>query len=340
MVRFWKLRVAPFINVLDDLSTIDAGKLKLSIKPVDIRQLMTVVHELFHQRCSEKQLELDIVTDGCVPQLLMIDETRLRKVITNILGNSVKFTHRGGISVTSVYDKARCRLIIEVTESGIGIPQEFLQYIFKPFERANSNQPNVSSGFGLGLAICRGIIDAMGGEIGIRSSEQQGSVFNISLPTQPAEATASEGGLQLSHTCKLDTAPKVNRQCGQYKILVVDDREEIRSIVRYFIQGNGGKVTSVASGQQAIERLSVLGEEIGQAFDAILMDIQMPILDGRETAKKIRELGFRGSIIALTAESQALEGSAEDRELFNGLITKPIQPAKLMTTLSDLLSRN
>jgi len=324
------------LNLLKDVldfSRMEAGKLDLSHEPFSLRDTFDSVANLFRTSCP-KPLILSFEVDNSVPQLLMGDEARLRQVLFNLVGNAMKFTPKGKVHVgawarTSASHPGRVDLYIEVEDTGVGIPSDKLAEIFERFTQADASHTRRFEGAGLGLAIVRRIIKAMGGDITVDSESQVGTTISIHLLLDAAFAKppAPEAAAQPERA----TPPK------SLRILVVEDEPVSRLSLQVLLTRLGHSVLCAENGRIALETMR------SNRFDCVLMDIQMPDMDGVEATLAVRTLEKqegrpRMRIIAITA--YAMQG---DRERFlshdmDDYVTKPVQLEELKAALQRAIN--
>ncbi len=273
---------------------------------------------------------------GDVPESILGDPTRLRQILLNLIGNSVKFTERGGIRIEVVVadrEVAEVTLRFSVSDTGIGIPADTQRFIFEAFRQADGSTTRKHGGTGLGLAICSRLVDMMGGRIWVESEEGAGSIFlftgrfRLTEPGQETKATPSGDwrGADAVH-CILQTG---------LRVLVVEDNAVNQRVVTRLLEKQGNSVRVAGNGREAVSAFEQ------EPFDLILMDVQMPEMDGLEATALIRERekvrGGSVAILALTA--YAMNGDAE-RCLaagMNGYISKPVRPEELFHEINQLL---
>ncbi len=319
------------INDILDFSKIEAQKMTLESIDFNLRHVLEDVAELNGLRSMEKGLEFVWSLDAQVPVLLRGDPGRLRQVLTNLIGNALKFTPAGTISlrVTRRPDRQDWVILhIEVQDTGIGIASENLNKIFVPFEQADTSTTRKYGGTGLGLAISKQIVDLMGGEISVVSQEGQGTTFslNITLAQQPAGSLESE----TPHTeVSRSTAPGVKKP---FHLLVVEDNEVNMMVMQGLLAKLG--YDSIVKANNGLEALEAVAQG---KYDLILMDCQMPQMDGYEATRRLREQGNRLPIIAMTAHT--LSGAREKclEAGMNDYLSKPIVVRKLADMLDQWL---
>ena len=329
------------LNDILDFSRIEAGRLELVESEIDLRRLAASVAELFGESARVKRLGLQVRVEPSVPRLLRGDGGRLRQVLVNLVGNAVKFTERGTVTIAmrleaDAGDRARVRF--EVADTGIGIDPATRARIFEPFVQADGTATRKYGGSGLGLAICRQLVALMQGELGVTSEPGRGSVFWFVVPlAHPASTGEIAAGMgSESRTLRLADARVRPSGC---RILVVEDNLVNQAVAQGLLEALGHRCDIVPGGEGALAALH------RQRYEAVLMDCQMPGMDGFSATRAIRELEARGvlaprvPIIALTAH--ALAG---DRERcldagMDGYLSKPFTSASLAAALHPFLDR-
>jgi len=329
------------INDILDISKIEAGKMTVERIACSPAQIVSEVASLMRARATSKNLTLDVHFDGPIPETIQTDPTRLRQILINLLGNAVKFTERGGvrfhIRMTTPNGDPNPRIGFEVTDTGVGMTPEQMATIFQPFSQADTSTTRRFGGTGLGLTISRRLANMLGGEIFGQSILHQGSTFLVTVETGPLEGVrmledANEAVLP-EHEAPKDAA--VDSLHG--RILLAEDGLDNQRLIVFMLQRRGAEVDVADNGRIAIEKY-LMALEDGRPFDCILMDMQMPVLDGYKATAKLRDMGCRTAIIALTAH--AMQGDRE-RCLEAGCdnyLAKPIDRAELLRIVADALA--
>jgi PAS domain S-box-containing protein len=317
------------INDILDLSKIEAGKMPINPAPVSLRRLLDEIHDIFRIRIDEKGLSMAIEIPDDLPPRIMVDETRLRQILVNLVGNAVKFTEEGGIRLIISYgDKGdgRISLSIAVNDTGIGIRESELEAIFDSFKQQEGQSSRKYGGTGLGLGISRKLSSLMGGSLQVNSVVGEGSSFVVALENLECDrgATAAEEIAAAEGRITLD---------GE-TILAVDDVQTNLLLLEHILHSAGAKVITAASGEEAVE--TAAREDI----DLIVMDIRMPGMDGRTAAGLIREIPryLDVPIIALTA-SVSISREQRKQNVFDGWAHKPFKAAELLRTIHQYLHR-
>jgi two-component system sensor histidine kinase EvgS len=317
------------INDILDLSKIEAGKLDIEKTVINPHELFTELGNIFMMSLREKSLDLIIDVDPEIPESLMLDAVRLRQVLLNLIGNAVKFTEHGQVRLrarTANEDKIRSKLnlLIDIEDTGIGIPEQQLQSIFNEFQQTEGQSHSKFGGTGLGLSISRRLTELMGGEISVKSKLGHGSTFTVSLSSVDV---ASVKPNLLSKTNDL-VANSVQFAPGT--ILVVDDIADNRQLICENFVDTEINIVEAENGQEAVNIVQQ------QDFDLILMDIRMPVMDGYQAAEKIKQ--FKDvSIIALTASVMKDDYERTKSENFDDYLRKPVLRADLFATLTRFL---
>jgi two-component system, sensor histidine kinase len=318
------------LNDVLDMSKLEAGAMRTENIPVDVARLVNGLGRLWQARAADKNLHLVIEVAPGVPGHVLTDPTRLRQVLFNLMSNAVKFTSRGevrlSVQVEGMDATGQARIIYEVRDTGVGIPGDIAARLFRPFEQADSSTARKHGGTGLGLSICRGLTEAMGGTISLVSAPGEGACFRVSLPLLAADAPEPEE----------EAAGDATADIGRVQILVADDNAANRRLIGALLQPMGAEVIIACDGREAVDLFCV------DTFDIVLMDVQMPEMDGLEATRAIRklsELGARVPIVAITANAtdedrrKCLEAGMDD------VVVKPIDPRALHAVIYSQLSR-
>src|SRR6056297_105587 len=316
------------INDILDLSKIDAGKLKIERCPVRPDAIVGEIRSLMDVRASEKKLPLNVSFRSPVPETVQTDPVRLRQVLLNLVGNAIKFTDEGEVCLQIDFDESENRLIFDIIDTGMGIPRDKLDTLFEPFAQVDSSSTRSFGGTGLGLTICRRLAEALGGAITVESELGKGSRFTL---TMPAEKPGQLIRPNLAVAPPADTPQQDVRLSAS--VLVVDDRRDIRYLAQHFIEKAGGTVHTATNGQEAIDFME---SDRSPEIDVIVMDMQMPVMDGYEAATRLRRRGCKLPIIALTANAMK---SDRDECLAAGCTdytTKPLDRRKLIRMIEEL----
>jgi len=309
------------LHILDDIlevSRLDAGQVRLEVGDLDVRAMVREVTDLFGRGVLRDGVSMFTEIADDVPSWVMADEARLRQILTNFVGNAVKFTEAGTIVVEVGYRPDQDKLILAVRDTGIGIAPETHARLFQRFMQADASTTRRYGGTGLGLAICRQYADLMGGEIGVESEPGQGSRFWLDLPAPPGHG----GGVAHAEP---DAAP-----ARSLRLLVAEDNETNQRVIAALLTSFGHSFTIVPDGEQAVAAVS------SGDFDAVLMDVQMPVMDGPTATRRIRALGGRAGvlpIIALTANAMAGQRAEYLAAGMTDYVSKPVDVGALFAAL-------
>jgi two-component system sensor histidine kinase/response regulator len=324
------------INDILDLSKIEAGKLQVELTACSPHHIIAEVVSVLRARAQEKGISLDYRWDSQIPESIQSDPYRLRQTLMNLVGNAVKFTEIGGVKIVArlVTTDADARLEIAVTDTGIGIESEQLDEIFKPFVQSDNSMTRRFGGTGLGLTITKNICESLGGTLQVTSEPGRGSTFVVRVPTgdlanvRLGERPPAEGNGDL-----VDSREQSTNLLG-LKILLVDDGETNRKLIQLFLARQGAVVTVAENGELAVAAAS------RQPFDAILMDMQMPVMDGYAATRILRQRGFEHPIIALTAHAMLGDRKKCEEAGCSGYVTKPVNVDDLVRAVLTSVRRH
>jgi PAS domain S-box-containing protein len=318
------------VNDILDFSKLEAGQMELDPQPFELATFLDETVDLVRPRAVEKGLTLRLELPPDVPAFLSADAARLRQVLLNLLTNAVKFTAAGGVAVVAAYDAGRLK--VEVTDSGPGIPPDAARRLFLRFSQVDDSNTRAHGGSGLGLAICKGLVEMMGGEIGLQSLPHHGSTFWFTIPAAPV---ANAGSLAPAVVVIGDGPPAF--EARPLSILVVDDVAVNRELIGAMLAPFDIAVTTATGGAEAVE------VACARAFDLILMDLQMPGMDGMAATKAIRancDVNRTTPILAISANVLASQVEAARQAGMNDHIAKPINPTELLTKIGDWAHRS
>ncbi|MDX1803018.1 MAG: ATP-binding protein [Alcanivorax sp.] len=313
------------INDVLDLSRIEAGQLRLEQRIFAVTELLDEIMASHRLRAEEKQLALTLNYQGEIPQALCGDAFRLRQILMNLIGNAVKFTEHGAVDVDVAWVDERSELQIAVRDTGIGMSDTELASIFQPFSQADASHSRRYAGTGLGLSIARQLARSQGGDIVASSRSGAGSCFELCLQLAPVSQ------LERSDLVRPSESEAIGRRLSG-QVLLVEDNEVNRLFVRKVLEQAGMDVTEAVDGREAC---SLYGDHI----DLVVLDMQMPVMDGYQTVRALRDRGFQGPVLALTANVLA-----EDRQRCldagcDAFMGKPIRVQDLLATCARLLAQ-
>jgi PAS domain S-box-containing protein len=312
------------VNDILDFSKLEVGQVSFQPEPTSLSKLSRATLELFMPQAGAKDLDLwlDGEDTGEAGDLVIsVDPDRIRQILLNLVGNAVKFTDKGGVTLRTRYNRAAGALSVEVIDTGGGIPPDKQDALFKRFSQVDGSLTRSHGGTGLGLAICKGLVEAMGGEIGVDSRAGEGSRFWFTIPAPLADLpqARAEGA-----SAALPTFAGV-------RVLVVDDHPANRELARLILAGVGAEVSDAADGEAAAELAAVW------PYDVILMDLRMPRLDGEGAMRRIRETPGPNDatpILAFTADADARTNERLEAIGFQGVVAKPLEPSALIDAVA------
>ncbi len=327
------------IDDILDLSKVEAGKLKIERRRVRLESVMHELQSAMELRARDKGIEFSVEGVGSLPSHVHTDEVRLKQILMNLVGNSIKFTEKGSVQLIVRHLKeesgGNC-LVFTIKDTGIGISDEARAELFRPFSQGDASHTRRYGGSGLGLALSKRLAQELGGDIALLDSiKGQGSTFELRV-------AAGDLTLAMWRDRLFERgAPRPKSRAGDLpasalhglKILVVEDSEDNQEIFRYFLEASGARAEVVGNGIQAVKTAS------SGKYDMILMDIQIPGIDGKEATRRIRQQGFAKPIVALTAHAMAEEQESCMRAGCNGQITKPISGEMLISQVAEYMGR-
>jgi PAS domain S-box-containing protein len=317
------------LNDVLDLSKIEAGKLDLEEAEFSIREVATSAHAAFTALANAKGLGFELKIDEAAQGIYLGDATRVRQIFYNLISNGLKFTQAGEVRVLVEADKPGLRLV--VSDTGMGIPADRLKDLFQKFEQADTSTTRKFGGTGLGLAICRELAELMGGSISAQSAAGQGSCFIVELPLTRVGDEVEAGAAETATPC-------VEAPATTLRVLAAEDNAVNQLVIRTLLEQAGVEPCMVSDGVQALEAWE------REPWDLILMDVQMPVMDGPTATLEIRRreaaLGRgRTPVIALTANAMAHQIAEYRAAGMDAIVSKPIDVGDLLATIQDVLSR-
>jgi signal transduction histidine kinase/CheY-like chemotaxis protein len=316
------------IDDILDLSRIEAGKVKLDFEEVRLDRLVLEVHWLFKVRADQKGLRLVVQFDGCLPQAITTDAKRLRQILINLVENAIKFTDEGEVRIVTRFLSAQSRIQIDVIDTGIGVPTAAIPQLFRPFSQADSSATRRFSGSGLGLSISRALAKLLGGDVVVESQAGGGSKFTVTLAAGDVRDAPMVQPAYEEPTPVNQRPPARRLEC---RVLVVDDRRDMRHLVQQMLEEAGAQVALAVDGRDALAH--VAETEQTQPFDVILLDMQMPVLDGYSAAAELRRRGYREAIIAMTAHAMKEDEGKCLASGCDGYLSKPLERERLVSTI-------
>ena len=311
------------LNDVLDFSKIEAGKMQMEAAEMDVRERLTSLKRLWEPRAQANGVTLTVEVAHDVPDCLRTDPLRFQQILFNLMSNAIKFTTEGEIRVSADWDESTGRLSVAVRDSGCGIPPDRLVEVFNSFEQADVGTTRRFGGTGLGLAISRRLAELMGGCLVVDSVEGEGATFTLTLPVEV-----------MARSVPAEAAPVSEVEGGSLagrSILAAEDHAVNRQILTLLLEPHGCRLTLVENGALAVEAAAT------ERFDAILMDMQMPVMDGIEASLRLRQEGINRDtpVIALTANALGSHREAWEAAGVDVFLTKPIDPAALAAALLD-----
>jgi signal transduction histidine kinase/CheY-like chemotaxis protein len=319
------------INDILDISRIEAGHFHVETIASSPDKILQEVISAQRGAASQKGIALEYRWESRVPDTIRTDPHRLKQLLTNLLGNAIKFTERGGVTIVARLDNAEKQpmLRFELHDTGIGVPEDKLEAIFQPFVQSDATVTRKYGGTGLGLAISRRIAHSLGGELYAESVIGRGSVFTVTVATGDLYDVKLNEMPSLSTTDFLSVQPQLCSTLDGVSVLVVDDMETNRRLVSMFLTRAGAEVATADNGMIAIRAIEQ------SDFDVVLMDMQMPVMDGYAATTLLRGKGYRRPILALTAHAMRGDREKCERAGCTGYITKPVNMDELISTVKE-----
>jgi signal transduction histidine kinase/ActR/RegA family two-component response regulator len=345
ILRNGRSLLAIFNDILQ-LSRIHAGEAACEVQEFNPQSLIHEVTSLLTAPAHSKNLAFDVCYESKMPASIQTDPIKLRQILINLLDNAIKFTWQGAVQLNCHYDVSKSALTFAVTDTGIGMAQEDLRRVFKDFEQADNSNVRKYSGTGVGLAISQRLANLLGSNIEVTSQLGLGSTFRFTLTNVASPSTelldgdsvffnqsVRAGAAQL----KVIDNPGLHDDPLPIHVLVVDDHRDIRLLTSRFIKTWGGSVTEAENGVQA---LMLLQQSAGRAdeFDAVIMDLQMPELDGLSAVRAMRQAGLQLPVIAMTATSVETVRQKCLQAGYNDCLSKPVDFGMLKQLLAKLCS--
>jgi signal transduction histidine kinase/CheY-like chemotaxis protein/HPt (histidine-containing phosphotransfer) domain-containing protein len=315
------------INSVLDLSRYEKGETPVRIEPVSVMEIIKQVRSSVMPIALIHGVKVEFKTTTKLPAQFMCDSFQLAQVLVNLITNSIKYSNSPGVQVEIGLQNDQTReVVFEVVDQGVGIPAAFHDRLFEPFERGENS---LAPGTGLGLAICKRIIDALGGTISCKSIPNQETRFTCVVPLSPYGEGHIEPGLIVQDEHETKPAILNTEQLKDARVLLAEDSPQVQEVLTFFLTDMGAHVEHVENGARAVEAI----KQRTDAFNVILMDMQMPEMDGYTAATALKEMGITTPIIALTAH-----GLAEDREKCinagcDDYLSKPVSPDLLSVAI-------
>lgn len=324
------------LNDVLDLSKIAADKFELREKPTNLQELLIEVNSLLTVSAIDKGLDLAFHSQTKLPENINLDDLRFKQILVNLIGNAIKFTDVGGVSVniSLITVNTKNTLKFQIVDTGIGMAEQQINSIFVPFKQIEDVYNRKAGGAGLGLSITAEIVKQMGGKLEVKSEIGNGSIFTLSVPCKLLGDSLIDYDFNVDYKREIETnLPKLTGRA-----LVVDDVFEIRELAGYFVKKTGVKVEFASNGEQALLKVAQ-AQHKNTPFDVIFMDLHMPVLTGEETIQILRREGNTVNVVAMTAALN--KGLYNDLTQlgFDALIAKPIDKLEIWKVLENTLSQ-
>lgn len=322
------------INDILDLSKIEAGKLQIEKSPCAIPAIVEDVVSLMRVRATEKTLKLEVRYETPIPEQISSDELRVRQILTNLVGNAIKFTETGSVQLFLRFVPARSTIEVDVLDSGLGMSEEAASRLFQPFSQADASTTRKFGGTGLGLTISRRLASLLGASVFLVESQPNvGTRFRLCLPVdvRPTTTFVTSHSLLVANRAETRQSDALNLEGA--RVLLAEDGPDNQRLIRFVLQKAGAVPTVVENGQLAVDAV-VESMQNNTPYDVVLMDMQMPILDGYQATRRLRLAGYSGPVIALTANAMSgdretcLEAGCDD------YAAKPIDRKHFLETIA------
>lgn len=312
------------INDILDLSKIEAGKIDIELLPYSPCDILYEVESLMQVRAADKNINFAIDIVGDMPETIISDPTRIRQILVNLIGNAIKFTDTGEVRITMRYDSEKCAILYSITDTGVGIPNDQINKLFRPFTQADSSTSRKFGGTGLGLTISQHLARLLGGDITVSSTPGKGSTFTVKIRTGqpkivnwiPVDQLENSKQAWLKKNNDIESDDSRAALIGAH-ILLAEDGKDNQRLISHILSKAGVMVTIAENGREVIDHITahltcdISGKSADDLinteceFDLILMDMQMPEMDGYEATALLRTRGFTRPIIALTAHAMS-----------------------------------
>ncbi len=326
-IRISSNSLLTIINDILDFSKIEAGKFELEMQNFSLRECSDEAFDIIISKAEGKNIELVQIVDNNVPRSIIGDITRIRQIMVNLLNNAVKFTEKGEIVLSAnakKLDSNNLEIHIAIKDTGIGVPKDRIDRLFKSFSQVDASTTRKYGGTGLGLSISKELCEMMGGEMWVESEEGKGSTFHFTFKAKAVH----------THTSNYTEEP--SSTFNNKNVLIVDDNATNRRLIALLVENWGMKQVAVESGREALDLLKT-----GKKFDLGILDMQMPEMDGIQLAEKIKKLPIGKSLplMMLTSMGKRKQDSAAIDKYFSGYLLKPIKQSHLYNTIISIFER-
>jgi CheY-like chemotaxis protein len=321
------------INDILDLSKIDANAMTFEAVTLSPRSLVEEVCEILRDRAEAKDLAVQTIFDKSLPSSIQADPVRLKQVLINLIGNAIKFTERGQVEIQAHYDISAERMEFSIRDTGLGLTAEQITRLFQPFTQADVSTTRRFGGTGLGLAISAEIVRRMGGRIQVKSEPGIGSLFSFHISCPKASLTWNDD-VEIVLPDSLETpTQKLDSDLLHLhgRVLVADDAKENRMLMEFILRKSSIDLHLVTNGQEALDMA------LESSFDLVLMDMNMPEIDGHEATTRLRAAGIETPIVAFTADASEFEVARCLKSGCSAHLAKPFRKSELIAMLSEFL---
>lgn len=324
------------LRIIDDvldLAKVEAGKIVIEKVQFSLPELLDDFASLMRVRAVEGGIGFELKTDGALPEHVVSDPTRIRQILNNIVGNAIKFTSQGHVTLTVRAEDRR--IFFRVADTGRGISEEQRLLLFQAFAQADTSTTRKFGGTGLGLVLTRRLSEALGGGFDLVMSElDKGSTFESSVLVEVAERGRTESGTsERKNVPRFKSTSEQTAELSGLDVLLVEDSPDNQVLIQMLIMRAGANITVASNGQEGVEKA------LAHSYDVVLMDIQMPVMDGHQAVRLLRSKGYRGTVIALTAHVMSEERRRSEQSGFDEFLSKPIDRDALFTALHHYRDR-
>ena len=333
------LQLTSIIDNILDISKIEFGRIFIHKKVISLSVLIKSIQGDMEMRAKAKGLQFDVTSIGSIPSTIETDESRVKQILINLIGNAIKFTEKGGVKLQVTCDstiKNEPHLIFNIIDTGIGISFKSQAELFQSFSQIEASHTRRFGGIGLGLALSRRLAQQFGGDVTLTQSEPgKGSTFTLNIPC--GNLAGTKWIRHLYEDLEVVDSPKNKKDSVQLKnkkVLIVEDSVDNQEIFQFFLNSVGAKTEVIDNGEDAVKKAE------NNPYDLILMDIQLPKMDGLEATRRIRSKGFTKPIIALTAHASAEEKINCLQAGCIDLITKPVTQVTLIKRIQTIIEEN
>lgn len=328
------------VNDLLDISQVEANTFNLESRRFSVAELVWEVHDLFRRAAAEKSIQFEVKFCTPVPETIESDPTRLRQILINLVDNAIKFTAKGSVRILVQYhaDRFQPLLRFDIVDTGIGVDAGQIDQLFQPFAQVAGGTARQQGGTGLGLTLSKRLTEILGGSISVHSELGRGSQFGVTMPI-PFDSSPLVDPSRL--VCVTDARDPDDAQPAKSlsgrRILLAEDGPDNQRLITHILRKNGADVTTVADGGQAVDA-ALRGAADGDPFDVVLMDMQLPELDGHAATRRLRERQYEGPILAVTAHAMPADRDECLAAGCDGVVTKPIDRKTFVETVAAAIA--